>query len=55
MNGLAWVGDQLAYSPKGAIIIKHRSESFLVFDVKSKHHVYPLLMELTDFVLSKIH
>ena len=42
-------------SPNGGFMVHHNSDSSLVVEVKSKQHLYPLLMELKESVLSKVN
>ena len=42
-------------SPKGGSMVHHNSELSSLVEVKSKQHLYPLLMELKKLVLSKFN
>ena len=42
-------------SPKGGSMVHHNFEISLLVEVKSKQHLYPLLMELKKSVLSKFN
>ncbi|WMV30003.1 hypothetical protein MTR67_023388 [Solanum verrucosum] len=50
---LARLGVQLVDSTKGGVMIHHGSESSFVVNVKSKQHLYPILMEWKESVLNK--
>ena len=53
MHRLAQSGVPLEESPKGGVMILHNSNSSVVFDVNSKHHLDTILMELKESVLNK--
>ena len=55
VHRLAHLGVRLEDSPKGGFVVRHNSESSLVVWVKSKKHLDPLLMELKETILSKVH
>ena len=53
VHRLARLGVRLEDSPKGAVMVRHNSESSVVVDVKSKQHLDPILMKLNESVLNK--
>ena len=48
MHRLYRLGVRLVESQNGGFIVKHRSESSLVNDVKSTQHLDPVLIELNS-------
>ena len=55
VSRLAHLGVRFEDSPNGGYIAHHKSKSSFVVEVKSKQHLYPLLMDLKDSVLSKLN
>ena len=55
VHRLAQLGVRLEYSPKGGFMVNHNSKSYLMVQVKYKQHLYPILMEYKESVLSKIN
>ena len=53
VHRLARLGVRLEEYSKGGFMVRHNSESSLVFDVKSKQYLDPLLMDLKESVLNK--
>ena len=51
VHRLAQLGARIEEFSKGCFMVRHNSESSLVVDVKSKQHLYPLVMELKEPVL----
>ena len=51
----ALLGVWLEDSPNEGFMVHLNSDSSLVVEVKSKNHLYPLLMELKESVLSKLN
>ena len=47
------LGVRLEDSAKGDFMVHHNSESFVVVEMKSKKHLYPLLMQWNELMLSK--
>ena len=50
---LTRLGIRLEDYPKGGFMVHHNSISLLVFEVKYKEHLDPLLIELKESILSK--
>ena len=46
---------RLEGSPNCCFIVHHNSESSLVFEVKSKQHIDPLLMKFKESILGKLN
>ena len=55
VHRLARLDVRLEDSPKGGFTIRHNSDSSLVVEVKSKKHLYELLMESKKLVLRKFN
>ena len=51
MDRLARLGVGLVDSLKGGFIVQHSSESSFVVDVKSKQHLYPVMIEFNSHSL----
>ena len=49
------LGVQLVDTSSGDVSYHSSSESLFVVDVKDKKHLDPVLMELTDSILSKLN
>ena len=45
---LSRLGVRLEDSPHGGFMVHHNSDALLVVEVKSKQHIYPLLIELKE-------
>lgn len=52
---MARLGVRLIDSPSGGVSVHSRSESSFVVYVKDNQHLDPVLMELKEFVLSKLN
>ena len=46
VHRLTWLCIRLKDSPNGGFVVHYNFESSLMFEMKSKRHFYPLLMEL---------
>ena len=55
VHRLAFLGVQFEDPPYGIFIVHHNSDSSLVLEVKSKHHLDRLLMELKELILGKLN
>ena len=53
VHRLSPLGVRLENSPKGGFMVFHNSKSYLLFGVKLKQHLDPLLVELKETILSK--
>ena len=55
VHQLARLGVRLEGTPSGGVSVHSSSKSSFVIDVKAKQHLDPVLMELTDSILSKLN
>ena len=55
VHRLARLGVRIEDSRIGCVVVRHNSESSLVFELKSKKHFDQALMELKELVLSKLN
>ena len=55
IHRLTGLGVRLEDSPHGDFMVHNNSDSSLLVEVKSKQHLYPLLMELKESILGKLN
>ena len=55
VHRLARLGVRLKYSPNGGFVVHHNFQSSLVVEVKSKQHLYPLLMDFKESIHNKMN